>query len=249
VINSEQHFGLSQAAALLACGRESTVVCFNSNRAARSARRRVVYDPDRSHECVEFQRLLVAALGVVPNIPSEPERTRMWEAAEPPMVGLGGLQSESRAFTEDEWERFIRAWAGRASFRIASSETDRPLARRLAARFPAQASLFEGSFDKLCDLIGRSEEVFTVDGGFLHIASYYGVPVTGVFTSGREGKWAPLAPGSRTVRRTDLACQPCTWFGQVPVCPHRYACKDVDVEKHLIAASPRNSAVRLTVVG
>jgi hypothetical protein len=77
-----------------------------------------------------------------------------------------------------------------------------------------------------------------VDGGFLHIASYYGVPVTGVFTSGRESKWAALAPGSRMVRRADLECQPCTWFGQVAPCVHDFACKELDFEKHVRAARP-----------
>jgi glycosyl transferase family 9 (putative heptosyltransferase) len=242
IVNSEQFFGLSQATAAIACGRRSTLVCFASNRAAAWAGRRVVYDPDRSHEAREFQRLLVAAMDVVPNIPDEPERSRRFVAVEKPVVGLGGLQSESRAFSEEEWARFIESWAGASSFWIASSETDRPLARRLAARFSDRAELFEGSFDALCDRIARSEEVFTVDGGFLHIASYYGVPVTGVFTSGRDGKWAALAPGSRMVRRSDLACQPCTWFGQVPACTHQFACKELDFEKHVRAARPLHPA-------
>jgi hypothetical protein len=76
----------------------------------------------------------------------------------------------------------------------------------------------------------------TVDGGFLHIASYYGVPVTGVFTSGRESKWAALAPGSRMVRRDDLECRPCTWFGQVAACKNQYACKKLDLARHLADA-------------
>jgi hypothetical protein len=248
VINSEQFFGLAQATALLACGRNSTVTCFSTNRAAAFAERRVLYDPDRSHEAAEFQKLLVAALGVVPNIPSHPERERFHAVTEKPIVGLGGLQSESRAFSEDEWANFIRSWAGAASFWIASSETDRPLARRLASRFPGQAELFEGNFDALCDLIARSPEVFTVDGGFLHIASYYGVPITGIFTSGRDGKWAALAPGSRVVRRTDLACQPCTLFGQVPPCTHQFACKELDFDRHISESRPRRAAAAGSVL-
>src|SRR5689334_8574765 len=44
VINSEQFFGLSQATALLACGRTSALTCFSTNRAAACAQHRVLYD-------------------------------------------------------------------------------------------------------------------------------------------------------------------------------------------------------------
>jgi hypothetical protein len=234
VVNSEQYFGLSQATALLACGRGAALTCFSTNRAAAWARSVVAYDPDRVHEVTAFQELLAGALGTRGKQPDEhPRRLRAGSATGQPIVGLGGLQSETRAFSEAQWARFIQAWIGGGSFRIASSEGDRPMARALEARFAGQARLFEGGFDQLCGLIRSSAEVLTVDGGFLHIASYYGVPVTGVFTSGRERKWAPLAPRSRVVRRSDLACQPCTWFGQVPPCPHRFACKELDFDQHV----------------
>ena len=93
----------------------------------------------------------------------------------------------------------------------------------------------------LCDLIRASEEVLTVDGGFLHIASYYGVPVTGLFTSGRDRKWAALSPGSRVVRRDDLPCRPCTWFGQVPHCTHNFVCKELDFAAHLRSIDPHGA--------
>lgn len=237
VVNTEQFFGLSQATALLACGRHSRLTCFATNRASWWAGRRVPYDPDRTHESVAFQNLLVEALGIGREVPAAPApRRRSSAAGEIPVVGLAGLQSESRAFSEEQWARFIHAW-GKEAFWIASSETDRPMARRLVNRFPKQARLFEGHFGALCDLIRNSAEVLTVDGGFLHIASYYGVPVTGIFTSGRDRKWAPLAHGSHIARRRDLDCQPCTWFGQVPSCPHRFACKELDFEKHVRTAS------------
>jgi ADP-heptose:LPS heptosyltransferase len=87
--------------------------------------------------------------------------------------------------------------------------------------------VFERGFDDLCGLIQRAEEVLTVDGGFLHIASYYGVPVTGLFTSGRDRKWAALGQGSRTLLREGLDCRPCVWFGQAPRCEHGFACKEI----------------------
>ena len=228
VINSEQRFGLSQATAALACGRGARLTCFETNRAARWADVRVAYDPDRAHETVMFRNLLAAALGLPERAGCEPAaRPRLAPAVEKPVAGLSGLQSESRTFSEEEWARFIEARLGGGPFWIASSETDRPVARRLARRFPGRAEVFEGGFDDLCGLIQQAEEVLTVDGGFLHIASYFGVPVTGLFTSGRDRKWAALGQGSRALLREGLACRPCMWFGQAPRCKHGFACKEI----------------------
>jgi hypothetical protein len=227
-INSEQRFGLSQASAALACGKGARLTCFETNRAARWADVRVAYDPDGAHETVMFQNLLAAALELPARVCSEPVvRRRMTPAVEKAIVGLSGLQSESRAFSEEQWARFTEAWMGRRPFRIASSQTDRPMARRLARRFAGQAEAFEGSFSELCQVIARSEEAFTVEGGFLHIASYYGVPATAVFTSSRDRKWAALGQGSRALLREGLACRPCAWFAQAPPCANHFACKEV----------------------
>jgi ADP-heptose:LPS heptosyltransferase len=227
VINSEQRFGLSQATAVLACARGAQLTCFETNRAASWAGLRVPYDPDGTHESVLFQNLLATALRLPARTSSEPlSRPRRAPAAEKPVVGLSGLQSKSRTFSEEEWARFITARIGRQPFWIASSETDRARARQLAERFPNRAKVFEGNFDDLCGLIESAEQVLTADGGFLHIASYYGVPVTGLFTSGRDRKWAALGQGSRTLLREGLACRPCTVFGQTPRCAHAFACKE-----------------------
>jgi len=238
VINSEQYFGLSQATALLARAGEGTVTCFATNRGAQWADRRVPYDPDRTHETVAFQGLLAAGLDLRDAQRAEvPQRQRKWAVSEKPVVGLGGLQSQSRAFAKEGWAEFITAQIGNAPFWIASSEVDRPFARSLKACFAGQAEIFQGNFDQLCGLIGRAEEVFTVDGGFMHIASYYGTPTTTIFTSSRPTKWSALVSGSRVIRRTDLACQPCAWFAQVPPCGHHLACKEIDFAKHVRAAS------------
>ncbi len=238
VINSEQLFGLSQATALLACGRNSTLTCFDTNRAAAWADRQVPYDPDLTHETTAFEALLATGLNLARLPRGEAARPRASAATEKRIVGLAGLQSVTRAFSVGEWARFIHHWIGGEEFWIASSELDRPFARQLVARFPRQAQTFEGSFGELCGLVRNSPEVLTVDGGFLHIASYYGVPVTAIFTSSRATKWAPLAIGSRIVRRRDLDCQPCAWFAQVPQCPHHFLCKELDFGTHLGSIHP-----------
>jgi ADP-heptose:LPS heptosyltransferase len=238
VINTEQLYGLSQAAALLGRGRNGKVFCFSTNRSASWADFQISYDPDDAHESAEFRRLLSAAL--MPDKPVHPEvlpRERLRAGTEPPIVGLGGLQAPSRAFSLEQWEQFIGDWIGKGQFALACSGVDLPFGRQLIERFENQAELFHGNFSQLCDRIARSEKVLTIDSGFLHIASYYGVPTTGIFTSGRERKWASLARNSSMVRRSDLACQPCTWFGQVPACAHNYACKDLRIGEHLVTLS------------
>jgi ADP-heptose:LPS heptosyltransferase len=191
-----------------------------------------------------FRRLLAVALELPDQAPARPPlRQRRWPASEKPVVGLSGLQAESRALSDGQWEEFIRARLGARPFWIASSETDRAAARRLARRFHGQAEVFEEDFPALCRLIQQSAQVLTVDGGFLHVASYYGVPVAALFTSGRDRKWAPLAPGSRTFLRTDLSCRPCVWFGQAPPCRNGFACKQIPL-RPMPLSEPRGEPPR-----
>jgi len=102
--------------------------------------------------------------------------------------------------------------------------------QKLVEKFPVQARLIRGSFEDCCSTVQQASFVLTLDSAPVHIASFYGVRTISVFTSGRERKWAPLAPESITLKRGNLPCQPCTLFGQVPPCPNSYACKDIDLE-------------------
>ena len=205
VINTEQLYGLSQAAALLSRGRNGKVFSFSTNRAASWSDFQIPYDPDEAHESVEFRRLLSAAL-----LPGKPVRAdvvpreRLHPGTETPIVGLGGLQTISRAFSLNSGSSSSATGLRKGHFALACSGVDLPFGRQLIERFGDQAELFHGNFSQLCDRIARSEEVLTIDSGFLHIASYYGVPTTGIFTSGRERKWASLARHSSMVRATIL---------------------------------------------
>jgi len=232
VVNTEQRYGLAQAAALAATSRYGRLTCFDTNRGQRWATEAVAYDWDKSHEVVEFGRLLARALSL-PSPSCPPARRRRRPATGLPIVGVAGRQSPSRRLDLETWSRLVAAWAGGRPFLVTVAPRDREVADRLVDGFRGQASVFDGAFSELCEAISCAEKLFTVDGGMVHIASYYGVPVTAVFTSGRECKWAPLAPGSRIVRRSDLPCQPCARFGQVPPCEWSYACKDLDYERHL----------------
>jgi ADP-heptose:LPS heptosyltransferase len=156
-----------------------------------------------------------------------PPRSRLQPTAGPPLVVVAGCQSPSRALGFERWTRLVESWHGGRHFLIAASTADAAFADRLARRFDGVASRLEGDFPRLCQAIAQSQEILTMDGGAVHMASFFGVPTVAVFTSGRSRKWAPLAQGSRIIRRHDLPCQPCTKFGQVPPCPIQYQCLEL----------------------
>ncbi len=231
VINTEQRFGLAQAAALAATAPGGRLTCFATTRGARWAHVAVPYDRDRGREVDELRRLLATALSLSdPGPPGARVRRRPVSGA--PLVAVAGRQSPTRSLDRATWARLIRPWAGERDFLVAAAPIDSAFAADLVAAFPDQARQFDGSFADLCDAVAASAEVFTMDGGMVHVASYHGVPVTAVFTSGQERKWAPLAPGSAMIRRADLSCQPCARFGQTPPCTQGLVCQRLDYATH-----------------
>jgi ADP-heptose:LPS heptosyltransferase len=232
VINSEQRFGLAQAAAEMAVARGGVTTAFVTNRGARLAVHPVPYDPYHTHETIAFRRLLQESLQLGPGNVVRTIRRRKHPATGKPLVGLGGLHAASRSLSEDQWFQLIRDWKGGREFFVVSDATDYAFAQRLAQRFPGQASAIAPPFAEMCRLVQTSAEVFTMDCGFLHIASYFGVPTTAIFTSQREEKWFPFSEQSAMIRRTDLPCQPCALFAQVPKCYHGFACKDLEYRAH-----------------
>ena len=128
-------------------------------------------------------------------------------------------------------------WSRGQRFTVIAAPQDWQFASELCSRFNGQAELLRGTFDRVCEVVSQAPELFTVEGGLMHIASYYGVPSTAVFTSSIDAKWAPLAEGSRVVKRSDLACRPCARFAQLAPCPYGFACKSI----------PAKSFVRLEI--
>jgi ADP-heptose:LPS heptosyltransferase len=236
VINTEQRYGLSQAYGLWAKARKARLVSFDTNRGASWSNRKVPYDWKDAHEVAEFTRLFAVALDRADANLANFMRPRVHPPSAPPLVLIAGRQSRSRALPLETWEVLIANWHAQRKFLIAAAPEDAAFADDLARRFGGLAGRFTGSFDELCAQIAAGEEFFTMDGGGVHIASYFGVPTFAIFTSGRDRKWSPLAEGSRVLRRHDLACQPCTKFGQVPPCPNRYACQEL---RDVAAPPPR----------
>jgi hypothetical protein len=228
VINTEQLFGLGQAYGILARARGGRLVSFDTNRGAPWADQNVPYDWKDAHEVHEFARLFAAAWNRPGVSFANITRPRLEPPSAPPLVLIAGRQGESRRLPLETWTQLVAKWHEGRKFLVAAAPEDAAFADKLAGKFPGAAGRFAGAFGELCMQIARAEELFTMDGGGVHIASYYGVPAFVIFTSGRDRKWAPLAAGSRILRRHDLPCQPCTKFGQVPPCPNAYACRELD---------------------
>jgi hypothetical protein len=228
-INTEQRFGLSQAVAEAAVARGGRSVALSTNLAAGQAGRTVPYDPYDEHETVAFRRLFARALELEADELPRP-RPRSAPSGGTRLVAISGRQSPVRDLTLDQWHAHVDAWAGPdGPVAIAAAPVDATFADALAARLGRRATRFHGSFDALCARIATAEEVLTMDGGPVHLASYLGTPTRALFTAGRESKWAPLAQGSTIVRRDGLPGQPCTLFGQTPRrCPCDGRCRDLD---------------------
>jgi ADP-heptose:LPS heptosyltransferase len=228
VINTEQFFGLAESCALLCRAKKGRVISFDTNRGSNRSDETVAYDWENAHETIEFARLFAAALKLPYEVPPRGPRPRKERDSAPPLILISGRQSRSRQLTVEEWAALVARWHRGRSFLIAGAPDDTGFVVQLARRFEGLGAPFAGSFAETCKQIARSEEIFTMDGGPVHIASYFGVSTLAMFTSGRDRKWHPLGDGSRMLRRHDLPCQPCTKFGQVPPCPISHACLKLD---------------------
>ncbi len=232
VVNTEQRFGLSMAFARWATARSGTLTAFATNVCARQADRLVDYDWADAHELDEFGRLLADAHGKTWTRPVHWERRRPSDGNW--VVALGGTHSASRSLSPAQWVRFIRSLAEDRRVIVTAGPLEADLATDVLQELGSQGTRFTGSFAGVIDRIATAERLIAIDGGPVHIASYYGVPSDVLFTAGRSRKWAPLTPGSIVHRRIDLACQPCTVFGQVPPCPFGFACRH-DLSRRLVA--------------
>ena len=229
--NSEQRYGLSQAATRCLSAQNSRVVCFETNRCAADADVRVAYDSRGGFEGDAFAALLAGLTGKPPPPPMKLRR-RQRPAERRPILALAGSQVPSRAFSAGNYADLVMKWFGREqAVDIAYAPADRELAQAVKKCLTGGGQLLDMGFSALCEEIAQAECLATIDGGMVHVASYYGVPVRCVFTSGIVSKWRPWSEGSMVWSVDGLACQPCCHFGVVPPCPHGYACK---VTAHMV---------------
>ena len=229
VVNSEQWFGLSSLLSRWIRADNGRLIGFASNRGRWLYDERLPYDPLETHELDEFKSLLVKAKQSRIDAKTQNATTRDFAAQPFLAIGISGQDSESRRFNADTYYHLYKKHGRSMPVRIVCARSDLDLAKSLSEKIISSVALAEisdGSLEQGISWIETSSLLITVDGGLTHIATYFGVPCTAVFTSGVYKKWSPTSIGSQIVRRRDLDCQPCARFGQVPPCPNSFACKD-----------------------
>ena len=237
VVCTEQRFGLALAFAEVCRAPSGRLYAFDTCRGVCSSGAvRAAYNPRKPHEVEAFEGLLRQAFPeqvVTEDVAFAPrKRTTLTDGSLVACLSGGG--QSSRTFRPDQWIKFIDAWAGQRLVRLTAAPADWETANAIVRRRTSPTEICGGAFAAVVDAVKGAEAIFTVDGGMTHVASYYGVPATVLFTSGQVVKWGPLAEGSRVVAVEGLSCRPCALFGQVPPCPHSFACKDIpELDSHI----------------
>lgn len=230
IINTEQLFGLSQALAVIFSRHNGSITGFNSCRGSFINTRSAPYDPIYIHEVICFRRLLSCSLSL-DKTPTELEQIhpRVRHLPNGPqhlIVGIAGLQAPSRSLPIDTWVQIIERWALDRPLLFVGAPIDTPFIDAILTRKGSQNwAHYKGNFSEVVRLIREATRFLTIDGGLVHVASFYGTPTDAIFTSGQYKKWAPLSEGSNIIKNWNVPCSPCTLFGQVPKCPHSYRCK------------------------
>ena len=225
IINSEQHYGVSQIIAVALAGRGRNLTALSTVRGANVATTVSPYSPIHTHEIESFRRLLIAALKMHES-DQNLDRRRLHVEDGSLVVALGGGHAESRSLELGQWVEIIRKWVGERSFFVLTGPVEISLARDIVKVFGEQGQFVPGSFSENCRRISTATRVLTMDGGLTHVANYFGVPTDTLFTSGQEYLWRPIAVGSRTFLNNELACRPCTMFGHTPKCQVGFLCKN-----------------------
>jgi ADP-heptose:LPS heptosyltransferase len=229
VVNSEQFFGLSSILSRWIKADNGKLIGFATNRGRWLYDDRLPYDALETHELDEFKSLLVKANQTRVDAKIQSSTHRDFAAQPFVAIGISGQDSESRSFNSDTYYQLYTKHGRSMPVRIVCARSDLDLAKNLSAKIVASGGLAEisdSSLEQAINWIQTSSLLITVDGGLTHIATYFGVPCTAVFTSGVYKKWSPVSKGSQIVRRRNLDCQPCARFGQVPPCPNSFTCKD-----------------------
>ena len=225
IINSEQHYGVSQIIAVALAGRGRNLTALSTVRGANVATSVCPYSPIHTHEIDSFRKLLMVAEKMrgheqeLIRVRSHPEDGSL-------VVALGGGHAESRSLELGQWIEIIGKWAGSQRFFVIAGPVETQVAEDLAKCFEGQGEFIPGDFSENCKRISTATRVLTMDGGLTHVANYFGVPTDTLFTSGQELLWGPTAEGSRAFFDRELACRPCTMFGHTPTCQVGFLCKD-----------------------
>jgi ADP-heptose:LPS heptosyltransferase len=230
VINTEQLYGLSQTLASTFITTRGRISGFSSCRGSFLSHKSIPYEPSNMHEVLCFRKLWICSLNIsnTPITDKDPiERSRIFSKNSGYLVvGIAGLQAPSRSLSIETWVTLIVRWASGRPVLLVGAPVDTPFIEAII-RFNGSNKWkhLKGEFIEVVQTIRESDRFLTIDGGLVHVASYYGIPTDVIFTSGQYKKWAPLSKDSLIIKNWSIPCSPCTMFGQVPKCPHDFRCK------------------------
>lgn len=237
VINTEQLYGLSQAIALLVKAKDGRLCSFDTVRGFSKSSLSVTLDHLGTHQVKSFQDLFIASLGLDVGLVSRQAVRRNGlnhVGLRKLVVCLGGTHARSRRLSAESWISIIERWTDGCQFELVAGPNELCLANSVVTHFGNRCEFRMRSFEATCEVISRASRILAVDGGLVHVASFYGVPVDAIFTSGQVEVWRPTGQGSR-IFSNSVACSPCTVFGRTPRCKNKFRCLN-QIEKVVLSA-------------
>ncbi len=81
---------------------------------------------------------------------------------------------------------------------VVGTQQDRSFSEELCAHFGPEVENLTGEleFPMVVETVKLARRLYSVDSGLVHVADFFGVPSSVVFTSGLAHKWGPTTPGS-----------------------------------------------------
>lgn len=236
IVNSEQYYGLGAIIALAIARSGSIIAGFCSNRLAWTQDLTAKYQNKSRHEYYSFLDLFSLVCGNS----DENDRNLLVRRSKKKQlngilaIGIAGFNCQSRSLSVELWEKYTKIILKEGTYRCVSIicqasdlKFGSALARRLGSNLDITVNIISGGFAQACSAIKNADRVLTIDGGLVHVSSYYNVPVDAIFTAGDPCKWHPLEETSTIIKSSKkLKCMPCTYYGKISRCMLKYECRN-----------------------
>ena len=248
--------GSLRSASLVLAAGTSERVGFQTSAGRRLYTKRVAY-LENEHHAARLLRLAaddsaITASATRPRLyPGDDERGAVdallsrhgWSGE--PLIAL----APGSVWATKRWPQYAELAAeSEARIAIVGSGADRDLAAEISRTAGSRAIDCTGALSLLgsAELIGRAHVLVTNDSSPLHLASAMGTPTVAIFgPTVPEFGFGPLAPRSKVLGVTTLACRPCDRHGpqRCPLghwrCMREITPREVAAAVHELMASPR----------
>lgn len=226
-INSEQHYGLSNIIYYFTGSYKSKeTIGFVTNKSARLYSKQIDYSSKFNSEVSEFSKLLFFSSHV--ELPPNSRAKSTTNYSNLPIVALSGTIEPTRNVGPELWIKLIDVCIPSGTFHLVFTDAETKLGESLLKHYNERALCKKTGFNELMVILKQTPFVVTMDGGFVHMASYYDIKTYAMFTSGDHIKWQPGKNGSKIFKNFEAPCSPCVVFGKVPPCPNSLICWRID---------------------